>query len=171
MLAKAIDRAIDGKAFGYPSQIDFHARVMEANAVLRKQLDGIACRRLGKAAFGICLVAWQQPQFLQRGRHRDIESAMRTPMQDKCSIQHLIGPGIDGNAAFARLAIQPANVAVRIVETHQAMNFVDDRERRIDRPFRRRARCAPAADFDESAEKWLRAANAIGCVHKQPKSA
>jgi hypothetical protein len=80
--AKAIDRAIDGKAFGYPSQIDFHARVMEANAVSRKQLDGIACRRLGKATFGRT-VARQQAKFLQRERHRDIEHALRTPMQDK----------------------------------------------------------------------------------------
>ena len=53
------------------------------------------------------------------------------------------------------------------------MNFVDDRERRIDRPFRRRAPLRSTLRISiESAEKWLRGGrNAIGCVHKQPKSA
>ena len=116
-------------------------------------------------------VAWQKPQSLQRRRYRDIEYAARAAVQGQRGFQHLIGPGIDGNAAFASLAIEPANIAVRIMETHQAMNFVDDRECRIDRLFRRRARRAGAADFDESAKKGPCAANAIGCVHTLPKSA
>ena len=125
----------------------------------------------GRLASDMRTVAWQKPQSLQRRRYRDIEYAARAAMQGKRSFQHPIGPGIDGDVAFARLAIEPANIAVRIVETHQVMNFVDDREGRVDRPFRRRARRAGAADFDESAKKGPCAANAIGCVHTQPKSA
>ena len=41
-LAKAIDRAINGKPFGYPTKIDFRSRMMEANMTLREQLDGVA---------------------------------------------------------------------------------------------------------------------------------
>ena len=138
--------------------------------ILREQLDGVARRRLGRLASDMQIVAWQKPQSLQCRRYRDVEYTVRAAVQDKRGFQHLIGRGIDGNAAFASLAIEPANIAVRIVETHQAMNFVDDRECRIDRLFRRRARRAGAADFDESAKKGPCAANAIGCVHTQPRS-
>ena len=171
VLAKAIDRAINGKPFGYPAKIDFRSRMMEANMILREQLDGIARRRPGRLASDMQTVAWQKPQSLQCRRYRDIEYAVRAAVQDKRGFQHLIGRGIDGNAAFASLAIEPANIAVRIMETHQAMDFVDDPECRIDRLFRRRTHRAGAADFDESAKKRPRAANAIGCVHTQPKSA
>jgi hypothetical protein len=78
------------------------------------------------------------------------------------NIQHPISPRMDRDAAFVCLAINAANVAVRIVETHQAMNIGDDQECRIDRLFHCRARWARAADFDERAQKWPGAANAIG---------
>ena len=170
-LAKAIDRAIDSEPFGYASQIDFHSRMMEANMILREQRDGIARCRPGRLASEMRTVAWQKPQSLQRRRYRNIEYAARGVMQGQRSLQHSIGPGIDGDVALARLAIEPANIAVRIVETHQAMNFVDDREGRVNRTFRRRRRCTGAADFDERAEKGPCAANAIGCVHTLPESA
>ena len=152
-LAKAIDRAINGKPFGYPTKIDFRSRMMEANMILREQLDGVARRRLGRLASDMQAVAWQKPQSLQCRRYRDIEYAVRAAVQDKRGFQHLIGRGIDGNAAFASLAIEPANIAVRIVETHQAMNFVDDRECRIDRLFRRRARSRRRCGFRRKCQE------------------
>ena len=75
-LGKAIDRAINGKPLGYPAKIDFHSRMMEANMILREQLDGIARCRFGTIAFDIRAVAGQQPQSLQRRRYRDIEYAV-----------------------------------------------------------------------------------------------
>ena len=64
-------------------------------------------------------------------------------MQVKRGFQHLIGPGVDGDAPVAGLAIEPANVAVRIVEAHQPMDLCHRGKRLIDRLCRRRARRRP----------------------------
>src|SRR5262249_44859708 len=74
--------------------------------------------------------------------------------------EHLIGPIMHRNRAKRRLAVEPAHIAVGLVETHQAMHRGDGRERRLDCSFRRIKRSSCDRNLDECAEQRTCAANA-----------
>jgi hypothetical protein len=74
VLLQNIDRAIDGKTFGYTAEIDPYSRMMEPNAISRRQLDGLTGRRRGLRAADISFVTRQQPKFLQYRSDSDVEN-------------------------------------------------------------------------------------------------
>ena len=114
------------------------------------------------------------PSRRERERNPQPRSFAPLTMQHIPSVErgfeHPVGPRVDGDRAIAGIAIETADIAAGIVEAHQPMHALDRRICGVDRPFRRRVRCARTVDFNESAEKRPCAPHAVS-VHTPPRSA
>src|SRR6266581_8967949 len=121
MLAKDFKRAIDGEAFGNASEIDSDPGMAIANAIIRKQIDLIGRCRLFYNEIDLIRAARQQTQSLQRGYDGYVENAARATIKFKGGFQNLISPSIHANRAAEGVAVEPAYVALRIVEAHHVV--------------------------------------------------
>jgi len=116
--AQTLHGSIDGIAFRNPPKVD-PKRTMKCDATIRTQIDipptTLRQRKCGRRS-------GQHAPFNQFGAHRNIEAApgvrgdRHRPLQNfECVGVHLYWPA-------ASLPIQPAYVAVCLVEAHQSMD-------------------------------------------------
>ena len=104
----------------------------------------------------------QQSCCLQRRRNGDIENAVRPSMHVDRGLQNLKRPGMDLDRPQPGLPVEPADVAIDIVNAHQGVHARNRCERRIDGGSHFGVGCARDFDLDEGAEQRSRAANSIG---------
>src|SRR5262249_30294936 len=87
------------------------------------------------------------------GRKGDVERARRAPIEIDRGLEHLKGPGIDGERARACCAVETSDVAVRVVEAHERMHLADGAEGGIDGGLHGARRGARDRDLDERPEQ------------------
>ena len=144
------DRAVDGVPLRDAAQID-PDRPVKAYAVIVDQLD-VAPRSLGAR-----LISGPRPRENppphELGRHRHVEAAGRALGDQACPAKHLEGCGMHRHGTIERLAVEPAHVALGVVEAHAAMDQEDLVEGGVDGPMRGRGARVGGRDLDEGAEK------------------
>jgi len=157
--AQHLDCPVDGESLRDPPQVDPDARVSEPHVEIGEQLDGGAgagrCRTRK-----VVVLPRQEPERLQRGRDRDVEHAVRSPVEIPRRLQNLVGPRMHADRRRDRAPVETAHVAGRIVEAHQPVHRRDGVEGLVDGRVHRGRRATGDGDLDEGAEQRAGAAHA-----------
>jgi hypothetical protein len=138
---------IDGKAFGDSAEVD-NQRPKEPNRPVA--LEGNIVRPSDAAAD----TGWrEQMPLAQKGGDRDIEGAVALARKGFCRVQHTPGPLVDPNRMERGFAVEPANITVVVVKTHQAVGFFDSCESPIDGAVRSGLVASLGRDFNERSQE------------------
>src|SRR5262249_30220681 len=143
------------------AEVDPHARIMKADAIIRKHLDGGSRYHLRRTP---CPTGWpirKQANVLQGRGNGDVEQACRMPMQVYRCFEDFKRPAMYPDRTRERFCVQACDVAVVVVEAHEPMHFDDSVEGGIDCRVHVARRCIGDRDLYECAEEWSRATDAI----------
>ena len=151
---QCVNRAIDREPLGDSAKIDHHSVAKEDPVIFLEKDISRSCRDIKTIT-----ATWKIIPLHEKRSDRDIKHAVALLRKPLGRLQDLPGPWVHGNTFGKCIAIHAGNVALRIMKTHQPMDFSNGRKSCINPAFENDAALSACRDFDKRAEERAATAN------------